>query len=262
MILWRCPNGCPAVRGPTRPRRRDVCRYCLACSAKVGSLVDRVAPVLERKREASEARRGQKKVAARVREKTALTAYPKGWIALWWERAGSLKAWSGVMNFPVDLGPLKVTARFYVTRPKRGSIAGCIFGFDVVDDAGREWKAGEKIGGESARWGDVWKTWPARKCTTGVARGRSMFRLTLGTDRADALATLLHELAHLATTPMDPGHGDLWRATFFEACRELVGVTPKLSGAGTKRDVHSAVVEAIRASGAEAVEDPRIWRST
>ena len=41
MIRWVCPNGCPGVLGPERPRRDSVTRYCLPCSAKAYVLVRR-----------------------------------------------------------------------------------------------------------------------------------------------------------------------------------------------------------------------------
>jgi hypothetical protein len=49
-VRWECPNGCAAVLGPSRPRRDDVARYCLRCSAQVGRLVDRTSPALARER--------------------------------------------------------------------------------------------------------------------------------------------------------------------------------------------------------------------
>lgn len=45
-VRWECPNGCAAVLASTRPRRDDVARFCLACSAKSGRLVQRSAPAL------------------------------------------------------------------------------------------------------------------------------------------------------------------------------------------------------------------------
>jgi hypothetical protein len=43
MPLWTCPNGCGSVRGGKRPRRNDLCRYCIPCSQKAGQLVERAA---------------------------------------------------------------------------------------------------------------------------------------------------------------------------------------------------------------------------
>lgn len=70
---WVCPNGCPAKLGSTRPRKDDVVRYCLACSAKSGKLVPRSAPALERQRaerSSSQAERRQLKLE-RERARTA-----------------------------------------------------------------------------------------------------------------------------------------------------------------------------------------------
>jgi hypothetical protein len=66
-VRWACPNGCPAVLGPSRPRRDDVARYCLTCSAKRGRLVLRTAPSLEAKRESKAERAKAKKAAAAAR---------------------------------------------------------------------------------------------------------------------------------------------------------------------------------------------------
>jgi hypothetical protein len=50
-VRWVCPNGLhPGVLGPTRPRRDNIVRYCLACSEKAGKLVEREAPALVKKR--------------------------------------------------------------------------------------------------------------------------------------------------------------------------------------------------------------------
>ena len=51
-VRWSCPNGCPGVLGPRQPRRSASVRYCLTCSAKSPTLVERTAPALERQREA------------------------------------------------------------------------------------------------------------------------------------------------------------------------------------------------------------------
>jgi hypothetical protein len=49
-VRWACPYGCPAVLGPSRPRKDDVCRFCLSCSSKSNRLVPRTAPSLDKKR--------------------------------------------------------------------------------------------------------------------------------------------------------------------------------------------------------------------
>ena len=66
---WVCPNGCPAVLGPTRPRRDNIVRYCLACSAKAGKLVERTAPAMEKKSKASAERSSAKAKLKAMRER-------------------------------------------------------------------------------------------------------------------------------------------------------------------------------------------------
>jgi hypothetical protein len=71
---WQCPNGCAGVLGPTRPRKDNVCRYCLPCSAKAGKLVERTAPALEAKRQTSAQKAAEKAKAKRARAKAIAEA--------------------------------------------------------------------------------------------------------------------------------------------------------------------------------------------
>lgn len=71
-IRWNCPNDAhPGVLGPSRPPRDSTVRYCLACSAESGRLVERVAPALERKRAAATITNASKAKAKRSREAVA-----------------------------------------------------------------------------------------------------------------------------------------------------------------------------------------------
>lgn len=71
-IRWSCPNDRhPGVLGPSRPPKDSVIRYCLPCSTETGRLVLRVAPALERKREAATASSAAKAKAKRHREAIA-----------------------------------------------------------------------------------------------------------------------------------------------------------------------------------------------
>ena len=74
-VRWACPNGCPAVLAPSRPRRDDVARYCLPCSATRGRLVLRIAPALEAKRAAKVTSDKAKKTARAARTAERETAY-------------------------------------------------------------------------------------------------------------------------------------------------------------------------------------------
>lgn len=74
---WTCLNCGEGGLAPTKPRRDDVRRYCLPCSAKSGRLVERVSPSLERRREAQAARtreRSKKKKARVSAQRQKVTA--------------------------------------------------------------------------------------------------------------------------------------------------------------------------------------------
>jgi predicted SprT family Zn-dependent metalloprotease len=63
---WKCPTCNAGVIAPTKPRMNDVRRYCLPCSAKAGVLVERIAPALEKKREAKKETTKKKSAAKRA----------------------------------------------------------------------------------------------------------------------------------------------------------------------------------------------------
>lgn len=58
---WKCPRCEGGVLAPSRPRRNDVRRYCLPCSAQQGVLVERTCPALEAQRSAKYLERTAKK---------------------------------------------------------------------------------------------------------------------------------------------------------------------------------------------------------
>lgn len=249
MILWKCPNGCASVRGVTRPRRNDICRWCLACSAKAGVLVEREAPALERRRSVRAERKLARAAKVSAAAEAAKVAYPKGWLRAWAAHLFPLKSWG------MDMGAVLHTIKIRQAHPRRQKIDGWIFKAPITDSTGRVWPAGEVIGGIGE------PVYRIREPILSTGRaGRHRVVLTAGTDRGDALATMIHEFAHVATAPRSQEHhGDVWRSIFFSAVEELVGVAPELL-AGSKHSVHEATVEAIKKSGAIDVADPRTWR--
>ena len=66
-IRWKCEQCGHGLLAPSRPRKNDVRRYCLPCSAKQGTLVERTAPALEKQREKRTAIVQQKNKDKRVR---------------------------------------------------------------------------------------------------------------------------------------------------------------------------------------------------
>ena len=66
---WKCEKCNDGLLAPSRPRKNDVRRYCLPCSAKQGTLVERIAPALEKQREQRAAFVSQKVKQQRERER-------------------------------------------------------------------------------------------------------------------------------------------------------------------------------------------------
>ena len=74
-VRWKCETCDDGLLAPSRPRKNDVRRYCLPCSAKRGTLVERIAPALEKKREKRTALVQQKNKESRVRYKQKVQPY-------------------------------------------------------------------------------------------------------------------------------------------------------------------------------------------
>lgn len=64
-VRWRCPSCSSGVLAPSRPRKLDVRRWCLDCSAKGPRLVERVPVALEAKRKERKKRQARKAAAKR-----------------------------------------------------------------------------------------------------------------------------------------------------------------------------------------------------
>lgn len=66
---WVCSKCGDGILGSQRPRRDSIVRYCLPCSEQEGKLVERVAPVLEKRRSAQTEKAKAKRVAKEQRDK-------------------------------------------------------------------------------------------------------------------------------------------------------------------------------------------------
>ena len=78
-VRWKCPICECGVLASSRPRKDDVRRYCLTCSAETGRLVERVSPALERQREVK--RETRQTAAKRKRATQARKNAPKRALA-------------------------------------------------------------------------------------------------------------------------------------------------------------------------------------
>lgn len=92
-VRWKCPSCNHGILNSSRPRMNDVKRYCLPCSAKSGVLVQRTAPALEKKRDASKAKQSAKQSAKR-KKVTAIKKQKK-------VSAKELR-WNGDMNYDAE----------------------------------------------------------------------------------------------------------------------------------------------------------------
>lgn len=193
-VRWTCPNvdaGHPAVLGSSKPRRDDVVRYCLACSALTGRLVLRTAPVLDARREVRAAKRKEKLTSTRVRllEEEAVYFNVHGVdvreeIAKLWTtpiaREFRRRKWLKTTD---DRDPMpKVVVRNRTT---------------------------------------------AAAATFGVAftyRNEILINRIPGQDAHEVRDTCAHELAHILTP--EHNHNRVWRHVYRTLCEQAYGVRP------------------------------------
>lgn len=192
---WECPTGShPGKLGPSKPRRDDIVRYCLPCSEATGRLVERIAPALERKRQAVKdravaRRRAEHERAAVERQRRAeaeAARYTFAGVDLRDEvaRLRRLRAFGGAGG-RLARRPPTFHVRHAKTEP-RSTLAGA--------------------------WPSTWR-----------------FQVTIypGVDLADLRESLVHELAHLYVggdrSDRNRWHGDRWRRTMRAAFREAYG---------------------------------------
>ena len=188
-VRWACPNGCPAVLASSRPRRDDVARYCLACSAKTGRLVLRVAPALETKRASKAATAKAKKAAAATRTAERETAHFTVHGVDLREELRKLWALPIARELRAKLHPqrrIPPPDLIVTNRPKGTNL------YDVAD------------------W---------RKHTIRINRipGHDMFTVR---------DTLAHELAHILAP--QARHGTAWKTAYRLLCEQAYGVRPRV----------------------------------
>jgi hypothetical protein len=208
--IWRCPTCGDGKRGPRRPRRNNVVRYCLPCSGKAGVLVERVAPAVERQREANAAKAAAKRRAKEGRERAKRAAYyTVDGVNLHDEmvKLCRLPAFGG-RSGRMAKNPPKLRIRRAAEPPR-------------------------------SRYGIAWwfrneiqvTTWPTRT-------------------RYSALETLLHELVHVYTRyDCDRPHDKTFKRKFRDAAHEAWGILkwPEHAYHGT---YEFALAEKARAEGA------------
>lgn len=183
MRRWVCPTCQSGVLAPERPRRDDVRRYCLDCSATAGRLVERTAPSLERQRAINaEARRFRSTAAKVTAARRAREAHMIGTVDL---LAEARRFWR--------LTTLAEARRATWRTPGRVALPTI------------EWRR-DRTGMKSHTSGVCWTQ-------------HQRIVITIGYSPAEAVEVVLHELVH-AALPLREKHGPLFRSTLASAARE------------------------------------------
>jgi hypothetical protein len=187
-VRWVCPSCGKGANGPERPRLNATVRFCLGCSASSSTLVERVAPALERRRAERQASTTARQRAKRERERAR-------------ERA------------LFDLGGLDLREevwRFWHLPAMRAGDGWWPSGPVVVAGKGDPSANGQLVirrRSSASSSGHAWRDY-------GYAT------VTLGTNRAEALEVVLHELVHLAVGPDVRGHGAEFHQLLMAAARQ------------------------------------------
>jgi hypothetical protein len=227
-VRWNCPNGCPGILASTRPPKDSVERYCLPCSAKIGRLVLRVAPALERKRAAAAV-----SSAAKAKSKRATAARAR-------QRAKDAET----ERYTVDGVDLRDEMKRLLKLRAFGGRQGRLHRRPPeLRISRRSWTPG-RLG-----FAEPWRN----RITLATYPGQSL---------ADARETLVHELTHIASG-QEPGsanwHGPRFRKMLTAAMKEAYKVTTR--GVRTNR-YHGKYAAALeRQEAAEAAAEPQQCRS-
>ena len=198
-VRWACPNGCSAVLGSLRPRRDDVARYCLPCSAKRGRLVLRIAPALEAKRAAKVSSGKTKKAARAARAAERETAYYTVHGVDLREELKKLWSLPIARELRAKLDPNEIDR----TAPPNLLVRTRHLGAN--------------------RMGVAW--WHRHEILINRIPGQDAF---------DVRDTLAHEVAHILTPRAR--HGIAWKTAFRLLCEQAYGVRPRVENRFTDAD--------------------------
>jgi hypothetical protein len=198
-VRWICPTGEHSGElGSSRPAKDALVRYCIPCSLKAGKLIERRAPLLERKRSAAQKSAAAKAKAKRARQAAAKRRATEAETALYTvegvdlrdelTRLLRLKTWGGRFGTPGRDGGFHRRPTFTMTRRS---------------------------------------TVPTRLGFAEPWANRIHLTRYPGITLADARETLVHELTHLKVDIDDnEWHGNRFRATMTAAFKEAYKVLP------------------------------------
>lgn len=229
-MRWVCPTCNGGALAPERPRKNDVRRYCLPCSKRTGKLVERVAPVLQARREKAAAQRSERTQRLAQRETEIWTVAGidvRGLARDCWTALGHV-----VNEFFASRRLFRAALPQVILRRRRP----------------RRWSDGEHT-----------RVMPAIG-TSGWARGHSRVTLLVNPecDRAKIMELMLHELAHCMRACLDDAgsrrtdgpHGDTFNRLMVNAAARMWGVTVGIGKPGY--EASRALERALRAKLEEA----------
>lgn len=225
--LWRCPLCGDRVRAPERARKSDARRWCLACSGKTGKLVECVCDAAEARRTERAVRASAKRLRAATIRAAAADVYPKGWLLSWLPRVVALKTWGGTVKVEAQIREARGRKRW------------------KLDDAGKPVSDG-RLPPPARSSGHAWVLPPITYTSDHQRIFRGRFAVTAGTMRADALETMIHEIAHIVA-PREVHHGDQWRSLLVAAVEELTGARVLQTKLDRIRDLDIACTNTIEA---------------
>jgi hypothetical protein len=185
---WQCPLCLVTNLGGLRPRKDDIIRYCLPCSAKTGKLVLRICP-------ADQTKKARKAAAAKARKEAA----PK-------KARKTKKSW---MRSEKYCYPKRANISIYNVAEYMCKASGWKNPYRLQTLWSRtiEFKTGKRN-----EQGAIRITIPRKKITSGSGKGEYCYSSYSSSGRAswrygvtvkcgacigDAIVTLLHELCHV-----------------------------------------------------------------
>ena len=213
---WVCPNCQGGINAPSRMREDDVRRYCLGCSATTGRLVQRRAPALERARLVSAKRSTQRRKTKAERDRE--------------KRITKLSAPVTDRDELVRIDLLLERAWALPTRKAEG--------------------VGPEIPDLTVRRG-------GKPYSSGHVHYDGTITVTIGrVDFAEALAVVLHEVAHEITDlsgrrANGDHHGPLFRSIFRSVVSDWTGQVVRDPGGLGVYDFHEAMIAHLRDHHAE-----------
>lgn len=157
-VRWKCEICDNGLLAPSRPRKNDVRRYCLPCSAKRGTLVERTAPALQKKREQRTALVQQKNKEKRIQVAKKLQPTKERIKRTKQRQAIFEKEADRIWSLFYPEGTFRKRPPIRIVFSRSGGCSGVNYGSSIV----------VRIGRRSSGSADVWETLAHELCHSVV----------------------------------------------------------------------------------------------